>query len=290
MRKVLQNGMSFANEWLRPAVSLRVRYYFYFLAFGVVFATFIKVGAKILSVSLNLFWEIFLMENLLNGFLSNVQFDKAFDFAYIFKSIVSKWYLYLALALVIIGVVLFACLVKQPKRNDLTKTQKMAYMAIMSALSVALNVVQIPTPLVQLSFVATICFMAGVLLGPVEGFAVGFIGDLIAGIVAPMGVYSPIIGIGTSLFGLVPGVIFAFFNGKDWVKAIISFAITFVLTSILINTIGLSLIYPKYYVLTERVLLLPLNLLFHAINCALSILLIKTFKRVLPKGKFQIDK
>ena len=28
-RKVLQNGMSFANERLRPAVSLRVRYYFY---------------------------------------------------------------------------------------------------------------------------------------------------------------------------------------------------------------------------------------------------------------------
>ena len=28
MRKVLQNGMSFANERFSPAVSLRVRYYF----------------------------------------------------------------------------------------------------------------------------------------------------------------------------------------------------------------------------------------------------------------------
>ena len=222
------------------------------------------------------------------GYLSGVKFDKAFNFVYIFKSIVTKWYLYLALALVIIGVALFACLVKQPKRNNLTKTQKIAYISMLSALSVTLNVLQIPTPLAQLSFVATICFLAGVMLGPVEGFAVALIGDLIAGIVAPLGVYSPIIGIGTSLFGLVPGVIFAFFKGKDVVKAIISFSITFVLSSFVLNTIGLCLIYPKYYVLTERLLLLPITLLFHALNCVSSILLIRTFKRVLPKNKFYL--
>ena len=222
------------------------------------------------------------------GYLSGVKFDKAFNFVYIFKSIVTKWYLYLALALVIIGVALFACLVKQPKRNNLTRTQKIAYISMLSALSVAVNVLQIPTPLAQLSLVATVCFLAGVLLGPVEGFAVALIGDLIAGIVAPLGVYSPIIGIGTSLFGLVPGVIFAFFKGKDVVKAIISFSITFVLSSFVLNTIGLCLIYPKYYVLTERLLLLPITLLFHALNCVISVLLLRTLKRVLPKGKFEI--
>ncbi len=228
------------------------------------------------------------MLNLLSGYLSNVMFDKAFDFAYIFKSIVTKWYLYLALALVIICVALFACLIKQPKRNNLTKTQKIANIAMLAALSVAVNVLQIPTPMAQFSLVATVCFVAGVLLGPVEGFAVAFIGDLIAGIVAPLGVYSPIIGIGTSLFGLVPGIIFSFCKGKVWLKAVVAYLITFVLTSVLLNTIGLSLIYPKYYVLAERVLLLPVTLLFHALNCFISVLLIKTFKRVLPKGKFVI--
>ncbi len=222
------------------------------------------------------------------GYLSDVKFDKAFNFVYIFKSIVTKWYLYLALALVIIGVALFACLLKQPKRNNLTRTQKIAYISMLSALSVAVNVLQIPTPLAQLSLVATVCFLAGVLLGPVEGFAVALIGDLIAGIVAPLGVYSPIIGIGTSLFGLVPGVIFAFFKGKDVVKAIISFSITFVLSSFVLNTIGLCLIYPKYYVLTERLLLLPITLLFHALNCVISVLLLRTLKRVLPKNKFYL--
>ena len=279
MRQVLQNGMSFANERESPAVSLRVRYYFW-----------VFYNTKILSVSLKLFWEIFLMNFLSAGYFSSVKFDKAFNFLYIFKSVVTKWYLYLALALVIIGVALFACLVKQPKRNNLSKTQKIAYISMLSALSVAVNILQIPTPLAQLSLVATVCCIAGVLLGPVEGFAVGFIGDLVAGIIAPMGVYSPIIGIGTSLFGLVPGVIFAFFKGKDWVKAIIAFAITFVLTSFILNTIGLCLIYPKYYVLAERMLLLPITFLFHALNCALSVLLIRTLKRVLPQGRFEIDK
>lgn len=230
------------------------------------------------------------MNFLSGGYLSGVKFDKAFNFLYIFKSIVSKWYLYLALALVIIGVTIFACIVKQPKRNNLTKTQKIAYISMLSALSVAVNILQIPTPLAQLSLVATVCCVAGVLLGPVEGFSVGLIGDLIAGIIAPMGVYSPIIGIGTSLFGLVPGVVFSYFKGKDWIKAIISFAITFILSSFILNTIGLCLIYPKYYVLADRMLLLPITFLFHALNCALSILVIRTLKRVLPQGKFEIDK
>ena len=230
------------------------------------------------------------MLNLLAGYLGNVKFDKAFDFLYIFKSVITKWYLYLLLLGIIICVVIFACTVKQPKRNNLSKTQKLVYISIFSALSVVVNILQVPTPLMQLSFVSTICFLAGVMLGPVQGFAVAFVGDLLAGIIAPLGIYSPIIGIGTSMFGLVPGVVFAYFKRSTILRAIISFLITFVLSSIIINTIGLALIYPKFYVLAERVLLLPITLLFHAINCFLSIVLLKTFKRILPKGKFYLDK
>ncbi len=231
------------------------------------------------------------MLNLLStGYLSGVKFDKAFDILYVFKSIVSKWYLYLVLILLIICVVVFTIIIKQPKRNSLSKTQKSAYMAMLSALCVAVNIFQIPTPMVQLSLVSTVACIAGVLLGPVEGFIVAFIGDLLAGIIAPLGVYSPIIGIGTSLFGLVPGVVFAFFKGKDYVKLIISFSITFVLSTFLLNTIGLVLIYPQYYVLTERLLTLPLTFSFAVVNCLLSLLILRTFKRVLPKGKFYIDK
>ena len=229
------------------------------------------------------------MQNLSLNMLLSVSFDNAFNFAYVFKSIITRWYLYLLLLAVIIGVVLFAVLVKQPKRNNLSKTQKLVYTAIFSALLVVVNIFQIPTPLAQFSFVATIACIAGILLGPISGFAVAFIGDLIAGIVAPLGPYSPIIGIATSLYGLVPGVVFAFFKGKDLPKIIISFAITFILSSIVLNTIGLSLIYPKVYVLADRLAMLPFTLLFHAVNTVLSVIILKMLRRILGSSKFFID-
>ena len=226
---------------------------------------------------------------LLSSFLDDVIFDKAFDFVYIFKSLISKWYLYVFVVLVIVFIVVIICLKKPKKINQLTKTQKITYMAVISALSVVVNILDIPFPLLHLSFVATIACLGGILLGPIDGFACAFIGDLIAGIIAPKGVYSPIIGLGTGLMGLVPGVIFAYFNGKTNLKIIVSYVITFVFSSLLLNTIGLCLIYPQYYVITERLLLLPLTLTFHAINCIISILLTKVIIRISPGNKFLID-
>ena len=221
--------------------------------------------------------------------MGNLLAPAPFDFSAIFKSIITRWYLYVALVVVIMAVVIFVCVKKPPKRNNLTPTQKIAYISILTALSVAVNILQIPFPLVQLSFVATIAFLAGVLLGPIEGFTVAIVGDLIAGIIAPTGIYSPVIAIGTSLFGFIPGVIFAYFKGKVLLKAIIAYAITFVLSSVLINTIGLCMIYTSI-VLVEKVALLPLNLAFHAVNCVVSILLLTAIRRIFPQNKFYIDK
>ena len=229
--------------------------------------------------------------NLLSSiFFEGVNFEDSFDFAFVFKSIVSRWYLYLALVLVIIGVVLFTIIKKPPVSNKLSKTQRLCYVSMFVALCTAVNVLELSTPLAHFSLVATLACVAGVLLGPLDGFASAFLGDLIGAIIAPKGIYSPIIGLGTSLLGLVPGLMFSYSKLKDFQKIIISFIITFVLTSFLLNTIGLSLIYPKVYVLTERLVSLPFTLIFHAVNCCLSILLIKVFKRILPKNKFFIDK
>ena len=228
------------------------------------------------------------MQNLLLAKLfEKVKFDKAFDFTYIFKSIITRWYLYVLLLVVFLALFMFAYFKKQPKRNQLTKTQRLAYIAMLCATSVAVNVIQIPFPLIQVSFVATIAFLAGVLLGAVDGFAVAFLGDLIAGIVAPTGIYTPVIGIGTGLLAFVPGLIFSHVKAEIWVKGVISYAITFVLTSVLLNTVGLGMLY-TYMTVAERIALLPLTLLVHAINCVLSILITMLLKRTLPPNKFYI--
>ena len=80
------------------------------------------------------------MNLLLAKMFENVKFDKAFNVTYIFKSVVSKWYLYVALALVIVGVVILACKIKPPKRHNLSSTQRIAYLSIFCAICVVVNI------------------------------------------------------------------------------------------------------------------------------------------------------
>ena len=208
-----------------------------------------------------------------------------FDFAGIFKSIITRWYLYVALAVFFVALFLIASLVKKPKVNNLSKTQSIVYMAILSALCVVANVVQIPTPFFQASLVATMAFVAGVLMGGAKGFVVAFLGDLIAGIVAPQGVYSPIIGVGTGMFALIPGVIMHNTKFNVYVKIVISFVLSFAVSSVLLNTIGVCLIYSPTALVT-RLAELPISLVVHCLNCALSIGLYQLLKKILPKEKF----
>lgn len=208
-----------------------------------------------------------------------------FDFAGIFKSIITRWYLYVALAVFFVVLFLIALLVKRTKVNNLSKTQSIVYMAMLSALCVVANVVQIPTPFFQASLVATMAFVAGVLMGGAKGFIVAFLGDLIAGIVAPQGAYSPIIGVGTGMLALIPGVMFHNTKFNVYVKIVISFALSFVVSSVLLNTIGVCLIYSPSTLVT-RLAELPISLFVHCLNCTLSIGLYQLLKKILPKDKF----
>ena len=210
-----------------------------------------------------------------------------FDFVAIFKSIITRWYLYVALAVFFVVLFLVASLVKKPKANNLSKTQSIVYMAILSALCMVANIVQIPTPFLQASLVATMAFVSGILLGGAKGFVVAFMGDLIAGIIAPQGVYSPIIGVGTGMLGLIPGVIFYNTKFNDYVKIVISFIMTFVISSVLLNTIGVCLIYSPSALVT-RLAELPISLIVHCLNCLLSIGVYQILKKILPKDKFPL--
>lgn len=210
-----------------------------------------------------------------------------FDFKRIFGNIVSRWYFYLALVVFLVLLTVF-CLVKKPERNALSTTQKLVYTAVLSALSFLANLFTIKaSDLLQISLVATVGFVGGYLLGAGYGFAAAFIGDFICGIVAPFGAYNPIIGIGTGLWGFVPGVIFGSFKkGNSVIKTLISFAICFVLNSFVVNTLGLSLMYSMTF---ESLLpLLPFKLITVAINCAVCVGLVVLLPKILPRDKFFI--
>ncbi len=216
----------------------------------------------------------------------------SFDFGAIFSNLVSKWYFYVALAVTIILIVVYSIFFKS-KRNNLSNTQRLVYVAVLSALAVLTNFLTISLGAsLQLSFVALIGFIAGYLLGGGLGFAVSFIGDFICGIIAPFGAYNPIIGIGTGLWGFIPGFIFDFFEKYNhykfvkYIKTIISMILCFILNSFLVNTLGLSLMYTMSF--ESLLILLPYKLIATVINYALCIGLIALFDKILPKNKFNL--
>lgn len=211
----------------------------------------------------------------------------AFDFAGIFKTVVSRWYYYVALAVFIILLAVFFFVKKQPARNNLSKTQRITYVAVLTALCTVANVFDIKiSDEFQISLVATVGLVSGYLLGGGLGFAVCFTGDLLGAIVNPHGPYNPIIGIGTGLWGLIPGIAFSYFKGNRYVKTVISFIVGFILISAGVNVFGFCLMYPTYYTLEILLPTLPLKLAVVAVNCAVSIGLIAVLPRILPKDKF----
>ena len=210
----------------------------------------------------------------------------AFDFSAIFGNIGKNWYYYLALAIVIALLTAFAVKTKK-HRNNLSKTQKLVMMATLSAFAFLANYFTFKaSDLFQISFVAAVGFVAGYLLGGAAGFAVSFIGDLICGFIMPFGPYNPIIGIGTGLWGFIPGIIFTHFKGNEYVKTVISFALGFIFNSFLVNTLGLSLMYNMSF--QSLMVLLPGKLAVVCGNAALGIALISVFPRILPKDKFNV--
>lgn len=221
------------------------------------------------------------MKNLL------VSFDKSFDFAYIFKTFVTKWYYYLTLLVVLLVIVFLFFIRKKTKRNNLTSTQKLVYVSVLASICAIANMFDIPiNESLQLSFVATVGLVSGYLLGAGPAFMVCFIGDLIGGIIIPKGPYNPIIGIGTGLWGLIPGLAFEYFKGKDVAKIIVSLLLGFLIVSLGVNTIGYALMYPKYTTLALSFAMLPFKAISVVVNVFISILLVRKFKRILPKSKF----
>ena len=211
-----------------------------------------------------------------------------FDIPQIFRNFVSRWYVYLVFAVALAILICFVIFQKK-KRNNLNSTQKLVYTSIMSALCFIGNYFTFnASEVLQISFVATFGFIAGYCLGSGLGFTAAFLGDLICGIVAPRGVYSPIIGLGTGLMAFIPGVIFERFNFNGYFQTIISYIAVFIISTFFVNTLGLVLLYgfPIEVYIAE----LPIKLLTTAINCAVSLAFIPLFPRILPKDKFFVNK
>lgn len=175
-----------------------------------------------------------------------------------------------------------------PLVSNATRARKIAYIAMMVALSIVFNIFfEFKLGPVQYSFTTIVSILIGVLIGPGAGFIACFIGDAVGFFVNPFGAYAPWIGLSTGLMAFIGGAVFILFrNDKPWalyVKLAIISVATFTICSVGINTTFLWLAYYSdstffaYFV--NRYITLG-QLLVSGINYALLFILIPIIQRI----------
>lgn len=129
---------------------------------------------------------------------------------------------------------------------------------VISGLLIALSIVltrifssQMPiagVPAMRLSVGFLPIILSGIISGPLWGFGVGAIADVIGFVVFPSGTYFPLITLNSALVGLIPGLI-TWFTGKmpNWAKVSLSVIATQVICSAFLQTYFLSMLMGKAF-------------------------------------------
>lgn len=134
---------------------------------------------------------------------------------------------------------------------EASKTKRIAYIAVMSALLVVCNMF-FEFKFADVQFSLTIFFSAftGVIIGPIFGFVAAFLGDLVGFLYNSGGfVYMPWIGLAMGMIALISGFIFNApifrFKGGEYIKLSIISVLTLLICTIGINTTAFWLLYGK---------------------------------------------
>lgn len=171
-------------------------------------------------------------------------------------------------------------------------TKKIAYIAVLAAVNVALNAFGVPLPgyATKLSFTYIPCFIAGIFMGPFAGLLVGLIGDVLGMLINPQGAWIPLITLGSALMGFIPGVICRYLKLNIYIKIGISLVAVLLICSMGINTYGLFTVLGRgrtfWVYLAAR---MPMQSIIFAVNSVLIYVLYpvlkKTVFRNLPNSR-----
>ena len=130
-----------------------------------------------------------------------------------------------------------------------SKTQRIAYVAIMTALCVVCNMF-FEIKFADTQFSLTICFSAltGLIIGPLYGFVACFLGDLVGFLYNSGGfMYMPWIGLAMGMTALISGLVMNLIDFKFkhavYVKLALVCVLTFLVCTVGINTTAFWLLY-----------------------------------------------
>ena len=168
------------------------------------------------------------------------------------------------------------------------KSQKIAYIAVMTAFTVVANMFfEFKLAETQFSLTLAVSALTGLLIGPLFGFAACFLGDLVGFLYNSAGfAYLPWIGISMGItaasFGLIVSGIK---SNKSWflyVKIAVACVFTFAVCTVAINTTAFWLLYSKVDYRTYLIsrLFVQGQIWNSLVNYALVFLVVPTLGRV----------
>lgn len=133
-----------------------------------------------------------------------------------------------------------------------SRAQKFAYAGVAAALCIVSNIFEFKFATVQFSFTVFTSILAGILIGPLLGFAAVFIGDGVGYLANSMGYpYYWWVALSCATMALIAGLVmnlFRFrFKGCGYVKLAMICAFTLLVCSVLINSLGMYFIGLKLY-------------------------------------------
>ncbi|MBQ9713785.1 MAG: ECF transporter S component [Clostridia bacterium] len=129
-------------------------------------------------------------------------------------------------------------------------SRKIAYIAVITAIVVVANMFEFKLAETQFSLTIFVSAIAGILIGPVFGFAAGFLGDLVGFLYNSSGfAYLPWIGLSLGAIAFLSGLIVGGLRSKSgaflYVKLSLVCVLTFLLCTVAINTTAFWLLYSK---------------------------------------------
>jgi ECF transporter S component (folate family) len=128
----------------------------------------------------------------------------------------------------------------------MSKTKKLVVSGILVALSIVLTrlfVVNIEQT-IRISFGFVPIMLAGMLLGPIWGLAVGGLADLLGCLLFGVSPFLPIT-LTSALVGLLAWLLYRLTAGrKEWLRVLISVSVTQIICSMFLQTLWLSLLMP----------------------------------------------
>lgn len=125
----------------------------------------------------------------------------------------------------------------------MNKTVKLCSLAVLTALSIIANFCTIPLPGNNaVSFTLAVCFFTGIYFGALPAAIVGYMGDLIAHLIHPLGDYNWFMAISITLYGVVCALVYKLKIHRT-IKIVIAAIICYVVCLCGLNTFGLWLQY-----------------------------------------------